>query len=323
MVNIIYNEYYDISFFGVEKFHPFDSHKYSKIWNNLSNIKANRIINFPEISKSDLLLVHREDHLERLEDLSYVGSALEIIPLRLMPNKFLGINLFKKIDQQVLKPMRYACMGTYIAGENAIKKNSFSINLSGGYHHASSVNSHGFCIYSDIGIAIQKLRSQQYLNSKSKILVIDLDAHQGDGTVNIFHADNNVVTFDIFNEDIFPKDSFARQETTFPIKISSGCNSNQYLNVLYENFNKVFNKNEKYDIAFYIAGTDIYKDDPLGRLKVSKEAIIQRDFFVIKKLITKNIPTVMILGGGYTKDSAKIVSDSVINIVNNQILNYE
>ena len=151
-----------------------------------------------EVSTDELSAVHSLSYLSDLvKSPQYLAQALEIPPLALIPYKF--------IDASVLYPMRLATKGTILAAESALE-NQIAVNLSGGYHHARRDNGEGFCIYSDIGVAIYQLRNSQKIKFDDKVLVIDLDAHQGNGIARIFYEDKNVLIFDMYNKDIYPKD---------------------------------------------------------------------------------------------------------------------
>ena len=256
-----------------------------------------------EVSTDELSAVHSLSYLSDLvKSPQYLAQALEIPPLALIPYKF--------IDASVLYPMRLATKGTILAAESALE-NQIAVNLSGGYHHARRDNGEGFCIYSDIGVAIYQLRNSQKIKFDDKVLVIDLDAHQGNGIARIFYEDKNVLIFDMYNKDIYPKDTWARKRIDYNIPLNSDTGDSEYLNQLKRELPK-FLENQKYaKIAFYNAGTDIYERDSLGKLRISKEGVLERDKFVFNSLVELGIPFVMVLAGGYTKESYKLVAESV------------
>jgi len=207
-IPVVFHPQYDISFGGLEKLHPLDSKKYGKIHKFLVNKfheqKINLLCYRPEIiSEEDLLKVHTPKYLKSLENSSVVAHIAEIPPLAWLPN-FL-------IQRWLLTPMKYAVAGTVLAAQLALE-NGWSINLSGGYHHAKANSGSGFCVYADIPLAICKLREK---NPNIKALIIDLDAHQGNGHESICGNDPNVAIYDIYNADVFPHDLSAAKFIDF------------------------------------------------------------------------------------------------------------
>jgi histone deacetylase 11 len=213
--------------------------------------------------------------------------------------------------------------GTVEATKLAIK-NGWAINLSGGYHHAKQDDcySGGFCIYNDAAVAAYIAITDYQIN---KILVVDLDAHQGNGNEAIFgkHAKfkNIVDVFDIYGSNIYPDVPAERyiienQKTWYNYPIhTSKANDDSYL-LLLKNLSHAIKTTDP-KLIIYNAGTDIYETDPLGCMHVTKEGIIKRDAYVFNLAKDNNIPIVMMLSGGYTTASAEIISDSIKNIMTN------
>jgi histone deacetylase 11 len=130
-----------------------------------------------------------------LRESAVVARALEVPAARLVPSFLL--------DRAILRPMRLATQGTIQAVERALE-GCVVFNLGGGYHHAFADHGEGFCIYADVAIALTRARRTGCLNATDHILVIDLDAHRGNGTENIFRDDPNVHFFDMYNFQIYP-----------------------------------------------------------------------------------------------------------------------
>ncbi|NEQ35191.1 MAG: histone deacetylase [Okeania sp. SIO3I5] len=305
---IIYSPKYDIRFFGIEKLHPFDSCKYSRVWKTLiaefGYQLLKKITTQPQktASKSELLTVHNDYYLNLLKSSQYVAQALELLPLAIVPNWIQ--------NKFVLTPMLWATKGTIIAAEEALKS-GIAINLSGGYHHASQERGEGFCIYSDIAISIALLQKSNKIKKGEKVIIIDLDAHQGNGLERIFYDDPDVLIFDMYNQDIYPQDTLAREGINYDIPLHLGTQDDQYLGLLKEKLPSFLNEASEAKIAFYNAGTDIYKSDLLGGLKISAKGVLERDKFVFKNLTEANIPWVMVLSGGYTQQSYKLIANSI------------
>lgn len=131
--------------------------------------------------------------------------------------------------------------------------------------------------------------------------------------------DKRVFVFDMYNSTIYPSyDSEARNRIDCDIRLFSACREQEYLRELKDwlpGFLDSISQSQRVGLAIYNAGTDVYVDDPLGLLDVSAEGILQRDLFVVRELRQRGIPTVMLLSGGYTRVSYKLVADSVIRLL--------
>ena len=303
---IVYSPHYDISFFGIEKFHPFDSRKYGKIYRHLIKAGWQKEIFYepPQASKEDLLLVHSAEYLDSLKDSKAVARIAELPTLAFLPNFLLQKNL--------LEPMNYGAGGTILASQLALK-NGWSINLSGGYHHAKADSGGGFCFFADVPIAIRKLMKE---HPDMTYLIIDLDAHQGNGHESVLKDDPRVSIFDVYNGQIYPGDTEAKQYIDFDFPVRSGIKDVEYLELINKKVPKVIEK-VKPGIIFYIAGTDVFEEDPLGMMKVSQAGIIKRDEIVFRAARNRKIPIVMVLGGGYTKKNASNIAESIQNLLAN------
>jgi len=328
---IVFDPSYDIGFFGIEKLHPFDSKKYGKVNNHLiEKLKLTQSHFFKpqhEVSEDDLKKVHSKDYLDSLNSSMTVARITEVAPLAILPNFILQRNL--------LKPMRLATQGTIDAAALALER-GVGINLSGGYHHAKKESGGGFCVYADIPLAIQKLREQQ---PNLTVMYLDLDAHQGNGVEDCLKTDKNAYIFDCYHENNYPFDISARERIDTHMTSDSFCCDNcntknmpnceqcnaLYLKSLKQSLKKALTEfkqrnGKNPDIIFYNAGTDCFEEDPLGRMKLNKEGIIERDEFVFTLANQNNIPLCMTLSGGYSKRSAEIIGDSLVNLWNKNLI---
>ena len=311
-IPVIYSSKYNISVLGIENFHSFDTQKYKKIYEYLKkqlNLTKEQFYSPNRITEEKLLLVHSKEYLQSLKRSAVIAEIAEIPIIKFVPN----INL----QQGILNPMRYATTGTIMGAELALKF-GWAINLSGGYHHAKRDSGEGFCVYADIPIAIKSLWRQ---NPELKILIIDLDAHQGNGCSVILGKDKRVAILDIFNQLAFPRDRFAENLVSYKVLIKGRIRDKLYLEKLDHWIPKAINEH-KPDLIIYNAGTDIYIGDPLGSLYVSEEGILARDEMVFKSAQNNNTPILMLLSGGYHKRSWSIVGNSIINMMKKGILNY-
>jgi len=306
---IIYSDKYNISFYGLEKLHPFDSCKYRNIVSALKNsntAKTKDMIepkNMP--TEEHLTLVHTKEYLTSLFSSYNVAVITEVPICAVMPN-FL-------VRRRVLNPMLYATSGSILAGKIALER-GFCINLSGGYHHACANQGGGFCVYSDITLSLRHLRNNY--PDIERVMIIDLDAHQGNGHERdkLLLRDQNLFILDMYNEDIYPGDVKARAAIDTERRLRSGTGDEEYLGLLAEAMENSFNKFTP-QIIYYNAGTDILQYDPLGCLDITPEGVVKRDDMVFEEARKRNIPLVMLLSGGYQKTNAGVIANSVTSIL--------
>ena len=315
MVRLVYSKRYDIRAFGLERLHPFDAHKYGRAWNLLrarfGKQLNQHLVRPPRQSRRDeLLMVHSAEYLDQLKDPDYVARALEVPQARMV--------LPRLLDFAVLRPMRWASMGSLIAAQEALQ-HGLAINMSGGYHHAKPAAGEGFCLYSDIGLAVRSLTQQGLLQSDSAIAYIDLDVHQGNGVCHVFLEDRRVFIFDMFNPRIYPAmDSIARERIDCPIPLPASCMDSEYMSLLESSlppFLESAGRSTPIVLAIYNAGTDIYEGDALGGLRVSAAGVLQRDLYVLGELRQRGIPTLMLPSGGYSEESHRMITRTIESVL--------
>jgi len=200
----------------------------------------------------------------------------------------------------------------------AALEHGFAVNLSGGYHHAQPNRGEGFSIYCDIGISVASLRAEQLISESDRIVYVDTDAHQGNGVCHTFMSDNRVFIFDIFNSQIYPMlDVNARKRIDCEVAINSTCTDAEYMRELRNRLPGFLDSvcHSRVGLAIYNAGTDVIAGDPLGNLNISASTIRERDLFVVGELKKRGLSTVMVLSGGYTQQSYRLVADSVIALI--------
>ena len=217
-------------------------------------------------------------------------------------NKTLDKNGVKKIGfplvDSVIKRSYVATGGTVLASKLAIS-NGIACNTAGGSHHANYNGGAGYCVFNDVAVA------SKYLLEKGlagKILILDLDVHQGNGNSEIFKDNRNVFTFSMHSKSNYPA---KKSISDCDVELENDLEDKEYLEILKSHLNKL--NQENFDFVFYIAGVDIHFNDRLGRLKISDEGIKKRDEIVTENFFSKRIPLCGVLGGGYNKDTAKLV----------------
>lgn len=175
-----------------------------------------------------------------------------------------------------------------------------AMNIAGGTHHAFTNRGEGFCLLNDIAIAANYLLHQKLV---SRILVVDLDVHQGNGTAQIFQGDSRVFTFSMHGAHNYP---LIKERSDLDIGLPDYTQDNFYLSVLDANLKNLIDQVQP-DFIFYQCGVDILDTDKLGRLSVSREGCKQRDRLVLGAAKENKIPIVASIGGGYSIDFRDII----------------
>lgn len=175
-----------------------------------------------------------------------------------------------------------------------------AMNIAGGTHHAFANKGEGFCLLNDMAVAANYLLDN---NLAKKILIIDLDVHQGNGTAKIFEQENSVFTFSMHGAHNYP---FHKEKSDLDIPLLDGINDKEYLSLLEENLTQLVNDFQP-DFAFYLSGVDILETDKFGKLKVTMQGCKARDEFVFTTLHRHKIPVTVAMGGGYSPDVRTIV----------------
>ena len=217
-------------------------------------------------------------------------------------NKSLDIKLQKKIgfpiNDSVSRRSFVATGGTVLASKLALDS-KLACNTAGGSHHATFDSGAGYCVFNDVAVAANYLKNKNYAK---KILIVDLDVHQGNGNSEIFKNNPNILTFSMHCASNYPA---KKSKSDIDIELKDQMEDEEYLNILHKNL-KELNKN-KYDFVFYVAGVDVHFEDRLGKLKITDEGVNKRDQIVIENFYSRNTPLCGVLGGGYNKSFEKLI----------------
>ena len=202
------------------------------------------------------------------------------------------------LNDSVVQRSFVATGGTVLASKLAINS-GLACNTAGGSHHASFNEGAGFCVFNDVAVGAKYLQKKGYAR---KILIVDLDVHQGNGTANIFKDDNSVFTFSMHCKSNYPA---KKARSDLDVELEDNLEDKEYLETLKKYL--FYLNDETFDFVYYIAGVDIHHDDRLGKLKISDDGIKTRDQIVINNFYKKKIPLCGVLGGGYNKDFNKLI----------------
>ena len=241
-------------------------------------------------SRDKVLLTHDEAYLDKL--INQHLSARE--------QRVIGFPQSPALTQRELMIAQGTIDCCFFAMQNAV-----AMNIAGGTHHAFSDRGEGFCMLNDQAIAANYLLKN---NVVKKVLVIDLDVHQGNGTAKLFEIEKRVFTFSMHGKNNYP---FRKEKSDVDIELLDGTNDETYLKLLSDALPAIIKKVNP-DIAFYLSGVDILETDKFGKLKVTIAGCKQRDEFVFNQLHKNKIPCVVSMGGGYSAD-VKIITEAHCN----------
>jgi acetoin utilization deacetylase AcuC-like enzyme len=185
--------------------------------------------------------------------------------------------------------------GATIEASRSALEQGIAVSLSGGTHHAFRDRGEGYCVFNDAAVAARTMQAEGLAR---RILVVDADVHQGNGTAAIFSCDPSVFTLSIHGEKNFP---FRKESSDLDVPVPDGTSDEPYLAALEEALGRGLTLFEP-DLAIYLAGADPYAGDRLGRLAVSREGLARRDRLVLEALRSRGIPVAVTMAGGYARD---------------------
>jgi acetoin utilization deacetylase AcuC-like enzyme len=268
--------------------HRFPMSKYELLPQQLlheGTITSDNIFNPKPASLETIVRAHDEEYWKKLSSLSL--SAHEV--------RRIGFPLSRHlVDREIV-----IAQGTVDCAFHALSY-GISMNIAGGTHHAFTNRGEGFCLLNDIAIAANELLSR---GAAKKILVVDLDVHQGNGTAQIFRDEPRVFTFSMHGANNYP---LLKESSDLDIGLQDRTDDAFYLKTLDVNLNMLLEKVEP-DFIFYQSGVDILDTDKLGRLAVTRQGCKQRDRLVLTAARANKIPIVASMGGGYSPDFRDII----------------
>src|SRR5215213_7177886 len=202
-------------------------------------------------------------------------------------------------SQRMVERSRQASGGTLDAARVALEE-GLAAHLAGGTHHAFSDRGEGFCVLNDSAIAARALLAEGLVE---KVVVLDTDVHQGNGTASILRKDPNVFTFSIHGAKNFP---FHKEESDLDVGLPDGADDDAFLGALARALEQALDRAEA-GLAIFLAGADPFVGDRLGRLSVTKEGLAERDRLVLRSCRERAIPVAVTMAGGYAKEVADTV----------------
>ena len=190
--------------------------------------------------------------------------------------------------------------GAAIDAAAAAVDDGIAASLAGGTHHAGTSWGEGFCVFNDTAVAAREMQAR---GAARRVLILDCDVHQGNGTAEIFAADPTVFTMSIHGARNFP---LRKHPSSLDVPLDDGTDDDAYLAALAPAVVESFGRGRP-DLVFYIAGADPYEHDRLGRLRLTKQGLFDRDRMVLDAARAAGVPLAIVLGGGYSADLDAIV----------------
>jgi acetoin utilization deacetylase AcuC-like enzyme len=275
--------------------HIFPMLKYEAVYRRLQAAGGFEFLEPSPASWDDLALVHTPEFLRKARTDGFSPDEIRRLEL---PWSRAG-----------MEQLRLMTGGTSAAARAALDPAHGGIvgNIGGGFHHAFADHGEGFCLFNDVAVAIRVLQRDGRV---ARAAVVDCDAHHGNGTAAFFQRDLSVFTFSMHTDENYPAE---KPPGSLDIPLRWGTEDEEYLALLRNGLTQVFapvasGVRRKYDIAFYVAGGDVYAEDQIGGLRLSKAGTRQRDRLVLAACREAGVPTVIVLAGGYPRRLEDLVS---------------
>ena len=231
-----------------------------------------------------LALAHQRDYIEQFCS----GNLSQ------REQKKLGLIWSEQLVQRTLT----AVGGSILTCRLALK-NQLACHLAGGTHHAFAAQGNGFCVFNDLAVAAKTLLEKDQLK---RILILDCDVHQGDGTAHILRHEERVFTCSIHGENNYP---FEKQRSDLDVALPKDIGDNEYLDALEKTLEKLTAAGT-FDLLIYDGGSDVHRDDRLGQMQLSDNGIRRRDRRVLQWAQQQRLPTACVIGGGYDHDHQRL-----------------
>jgi len=253
-----------------------------------------RVQQAPRASDGELALAHHPVYVQAVDE-GLLSAAQE---------REIGLPWSPRMAERSRRSV-----GATIAASRAALAEGVGANLAGGTHHAHADRGSGYCVFNDVAVAARLMQAEWHRHHRQllRVLVIDLDVHQGNGTAAIFRDDPTVFTLSLHGAKNFP----ARKEAgDLDVELPDGCGDDAYLSALRDALAEAWRRHAAAlpGLAFYVAGADAHEGDRLGRLKLSFAGMAERDRLVFADLRERGIPVAVAMAGGYGRDIADTVA---------------
>ena len=274
--------YTDVFVLPLPPGHRFPMEKYARLRESL--------LASGEFDEADFHLPHAatDEELGRAHDPAYIRA----VSAGLLPEKAQKAIGFPWSAGMVERSRRSA--GATLAACRAALADGVSANLAGGTHHAFRDRGEGFCVFNDAAVAARAMQAE---GRARRVLIVDCDVHQGNGTASILRGDDSIFTFSIHGARNFP---FDKEQSDLDIELPDGCSDAAYLLRLNEGLDTALDL-ARPDLVIYLAGADPYRDDRLGRLALTFDGLAERDRTVFAHCQARRLPVALAMAGGYAR----------------------
>lgn len=279
----IYSPRYEINLEG----HVFPTEKYRLIRRALlesGDCLSGDFIEPPEPTRDDLLLVHTPAYLD---DLDHARPTARTLRSEL------------PVTRTVIDSFRLCGGGSTLTARLASERGAV-VHLGGGFHHAFADHAEGFCYINDVAVAARAALRDRIA---SRVLIVDVDLHQGNGTANIFRNDESVFTFSIHQENNYPP----KERSDRDIGLLDRTGDTEYLSLLEHHLPDMRDRFRP-DLVLYVAGADPFEGDALGGLSLTIDGLRRRDGLVFDTFLPAGIPVATVLAGGYAREQADTIA---------------
>ncbi len=266
--------------------HVFPTEKY---WLLFSRLKAEGLLEDIDVLEAqpatvaDLALVHLPEYIRDFINFEMTPATRSSeIPL----------------DEKIRDFFLLTTSGSILAAGEALARGT-ALNIGGGWHHAFPDHAEGFCYLNDIAISIRRLQES---GAARRFAIIDCDLHQGNGTAVCFQRDQDVFTFSIHQEHLYP----VKQVSDLDIGLIDFTGDDEYVEKLRSAVPKIYDEHQP-ECVCYVAGADPFQEDQLGNLNISKDGLLERDRIVIGEARQRGIPVYAVLAGGYARRTADVI----------------
>uniref|UniRef100_A0A3B5K8H8 Histone deacetylase 12 n=1 Tax=Takifugu rubripes TaxID=31033 RepID=A0A3B5K8H8_TAKRU len=264
----------------------------------------------PEIASSDLLsCVHTEEYLNNFMN-GRINDEGIVTRCRYETGEVKNLLIILQ-PYEPLIPSPLFTGGTLLAAELALQR-GLACSTAGGTHHAFPGFGSGFCLLNDLAVAAKYVSA----SLKRKVLIVDLDVHQGDGTAFIFKEEPRVFTFSVHCGKNFP---LRKQQSDLDISVDDGLEDKDYLSTVEDHLPWLLDTFRP-DLVLYDAGVDPHREDELGKLCLTDQGLYQRDLYVMQTVVGKGVPVATVIGGGYSRDIDKLaIRHSIVHRAATQV----
>ncbi len=260
--------------------HVFPVEKYSIIPRLLRSelgVPEHRLHRAEHLGEEDLARVHTADYISDLQDARLTpATAMSELP----------------VSHAVIQGFLAMAGGSITATRLALD-HGIGIHLGGGFHHAFADHAEGFCYVHDVALAIERLRTERGIQ---RVLIVDVDVHQGNGTAAIYRGHPDVFTYSIHQEHNYP----VKQQSDLDRGLMDGVGDEEYLETLARDLDTIETRFDP-QLVCYLAGVDPFEHDQLGGLRLTAEGLEQRDRQVFDRFVQRAVPVAVMLAGGYAR----------------------